>query len=121
MCALCCTAMCSLILSSVSLVSFTTLSPCIQFSKLFSTSACCCQSYPTCELLLSGKTGSQIIVPYDCDPYFAETLKVVGDLGQVLFYVSVIIINYYLLLFFLLLILPFSLSMSLFIILLSLS
>ncbi|KAK7478624.1 hypothetical protein BaRGS_00030156 [Batillaria attramentaria] len=33
-----------------------------------------------------GKIGSQIIVPYRCDPYEVERLRLVGDLGQVLFF-----------------------------------
>ncbi|KOB62984.1 NADH-ubiquinone oxidoreductase 39 kDa subunit, partial [Operophtera brumata] len=32
-----------------------------------------------------GKTGSQLILPYRCDFYDAQRLKVCGDLGQVLF------------------------------------
>jgi len=33
-----------------------------------------------------GKIGSQIIIPYRCDPYDIERLRLVGDLGQVLFF-----------------------------------
>jgi len=32
-----------------------------------------------------GRTGSQVIVPYRCDPYEVQRLKLSGDLGQVLF------------------------------------
>merc|ERR1711963_1241411 len=32
-----------------------------------------------------GKVGSQIIIPYRCDPYDLERLRMCGDLGQVLF------------------------------------
>ena len=35
-----------------------------------------------------GKIGSQIIVPYRGDPYDVRDLKLMGDLGQVLFMVS---------------------------------
>merc|ERR1712025_1075249 len=33
-----------------------------------------------------GKTGSQIIIPYRCEPYWVERLRMCGDLGQVLFF-----------------------------------
>ncbi|VDN16327.1 unnamed protein product [Dibothriocephalus latus] len=32
-----------------------------------------------------GRMGAQVIVPYRGDPYFVRDLKVMGDLGQVLF------------------------------------
>lgn len=32
-----------------------------------------------------GKIGSQLIIPYRCDPYHVRHLKLAGDLGQVLF------------------------------------
>ncbi|GFR75149.1 NADH dehydrogenase [ubiquinone] 1 alpha subcomplex subunit 9, mitochondrial [Elysia marginata] len=33
-----------------------------------------------------GKIGSQVIIPYRCDAYEVERLRLVGDLGQVLFF-----------------------------------
>ncbi|PVD33464.1 hypothetical protein C0Q70_04720 [Pomacea canaliculata] len=33
-----------------------------------------------------GKIGSQVIIPYRADPYEVERLRLVGDLGQVLFF-----------------------------------
>lgn len=33
------------------------------------------------------KTGTQIILPYRCDPHMIRDVKVIGDLGQVLFLV----------------------------------
>jgi len=33
-----------------------------------------------------GKVGSQVIIPYRCDPYWVERLRMCGDLGQVLFF-----------------------------------
>ena len=35
-------------------------------------------------LLVVGKIGSQIVVPYRGDPYIMKDLKVAGDLGQVI-------------------------------------
>lgn len=32
-----------------------------------------------------GRIGAQVIVPYRSDPYFIRDLKVMGDLGQILF------------------------------------
>lgn len=39
-------------------------------------------------LLCSAKEGSQIIVPYRGDVYHLRELRLLGDLGQVLFTVS---------------------------------
>jgi hypothetical protein len=41
-----------------------------------------------------GKEGSQLIVPYRGDPWDVRSIKLVGDLGQVLFQVT-ITQNYY--------------------------
>ena len=35
-------------------------------------------------LVVVGKIGSQIVVPYRGDPYIMKDLKVAGDLGQVI-------------------------------------
>lgn len=37
---------------------------------------------------ISGKEGAQVIIPYRADPYEVRHLRVAGDLGQILFFVS---------------------------------
>lgn len=32
-----------------------------------------------------GRMGAQVIIPYRSDPYFIRDMKVMGDLGQILF------------------------------------
>ena len=34
-----------------------------------------------------GRTGSQVIVPYRCEPYDTMHLRPMGDLGQIIFMV----------------------------------
>lgn len=41
-------------------------------------------------ILYSGKIGSQIIIPYRGDQTYIERLRLTGDLGQVLFFVSIL-------------------------------
>lgn len=38
--------------------------------------------------LIAGKVGTQVIIPYRSDPYVVGRLKLCGDLGQILFTVS---------------------------------
>ena len=39
-------------------------------------------------IFLAGKCGSQVIIPYRGDQYDVDRLKILGDLGQVLFQVG---------------------------------
>lgn len=34
---------------------------------------------------ITGKVGTQVVIPYRSDPYVVGRLKLCGDLGQILF------------------------------------
>lgn len=42
-----------------------------------------------------GRMGSQVIVPYRCEPYDVMHLRPMGDLGQIIFLVTAYITDYW--------------------------
>lgn len=42
-----------------------------------------------------GRMGSQVIVPYRCDPYDTMHLRPMGDLGQIIFLVRAYVTDYW--------------------------
>lgn len=42
-----------------------------------------------------GRMGSQMIIPYRCDPYDTMHLRPMGDLGQIIFLVRAYVTDYW--------------------------
>jgi hypothetical protein len=53
---------------------------CLEFA------GCLRRNFQYIRIGFAGKIGSQVIVAHRCDPYDVKELKVMGDLGQILFH-----------------------------------